>query len=264
MKRALLLLSLLAVPYVLTYYMAEAAPSTDTASADTVTTTVSPLNKLRQYCGYSDKDFKIFRAGYEGDTITLESLKDKKHIGFYCQGAAAAGNKVLVLRCLDKGADPNWGIDGAAYGGHVEIVELMLSKGADPNWGLEAAAEGGHLDIAWLMLSKGADPNYGLEAAAEGGHMEIVQLMLSKGATDYDWGLEAAAENGHMEIVQFLLSKGANPNYGLWEAAAAGHEDIVQLLLEKGATLHLDAALDAAMINGHTECAKLILEAMTK
>ena len=96
MKHALLLLSLLAVPCVLTSYMAEAAPSTDTAAPGTDAATVSPLDKLcklLKLCGYSDAEIKIFRAGYMGNTATLESLKDKKHIGIYCFGAAASGKE---------------------------------------------------------------------------------------------------------------------------------------------------------------------------
>ena len=200
MKRALLLLSLFAVPCVLTSYMAEAAPSTDTA-----TTTVSPLDKLCQYWSGSDKVINILRAGYKGDTATLESLKDKKHIGIYCTGAAAAGNKELVLQCLDKGAHPDYGLFGAAYGGHVEIVELLLSKVADPSVGLRGAALGGHMDIVRLLFSKGAtDYGWGLLWAARGGHMEIVKLMLSKGATNLDSALDAAELNGHTECAELI------------------------------------------------------------
>ena len=186
MKRALLLLSLLAVPCVLTSYMAEAAPSTDTAAPGTDAATVSPLDKLcklMKLSGRSEKEIKILHAGYEGDTVTLESLKDKKHIGVYCTGAAAAGNKELVLQCLDKGGPPDWGLYGAAMGGHMDIVQLMLDKGTiNYDWGLRGAAMGGHMDIVQLMLSKGAKPNDGLWGAARRGHLEIVWLMLEQGA----------------------------------------------------------------------------------
>ncbi len=126
MKRTLLLLSLLAVPCVLTSCKDDAAPGTSTSA-------VSPLDKLCRYWelkGYSEKQIKILRAGYTGDTATLNKLKDTLSINFYCTGAAAAGNKELVLQCLDKGADSDNGLDGAAWGGHMDIVHLMLSKGA--------------------------------------------------------------------------------------------------------------------------------------
>ena len=209
MKRSLLLLSLLAVPCVLTSYMAEAAPSTDTAAPGSDAATVSPLDKLCKLLklyGYSDAEIKIFRAGYTGNTATLENLKDKKHIGIYCMGAAAAGNKELVLQCLDKGEKPDWGLWGAALGGHMAIVQLMLSKGAtDYDSGLFGAAAGGHMDIVQLMLSKGAtDYDGGLFGAAMSGHMDIVQLMLDKGATDLDSALEAAEDNGHTECAELI------------------------------------------------------------
>ena len=260
MKRALLLLSLLAVPCVVASGKADAVPGT-------TATTVSPLDKfcnLLKLSGRSDKVINILRAGYEGDTVTLESLKDKKHIASYCIGAAAAGNKELVLQCLDKGANPDEGLHGSAYGGHMDIVQSMLSKGADPDWGLEVAAEGGHMDIVQLLVSKGAtNLNDGLEVAALGGHIDIVQLLLDKGATDYNEGLRGAAEGGHIDIVQLMLSKGAAPNNGLGGAAAGGHMDIVQLMLSKGAT-DLGSALKVAEFWGYTECADLIRAAMKK
>ena len=104
MKRALLLLSLLAVPCVVTSYMAEAAPSTDTAAPGSDAATVSPLDKLCKLLklyGSSDAEIKIFRAGYTGDTATLDKLNGGFLLNFYCMGAAATGNKELVLQCLD-------------------------------------------------------------------------------------------------------------------------------------------------------------------
>ena len=162
MKRALLLLSLLSVPCVVTSCKDDAAPGTSI-------TTESLLDKmcnLLKLSGYSEKEIKIFRAGYTGDTAILENLKDGIHIDIYCMGAAAAGNKELVLQCLDKGTTPNRGLYGAAMGGQKALVLQMLGKGAALNWGLEGAALGGHMDIVQFMLDNGAHPNAGLEGAA--------------------------------------------------------------------------------------------------
>ena len=201
MKHALLLLALLAVPCVVTSCKDDAA-------------TVSPFDnlcKLMKLSGQSEKEIKILRAGYEGDTVTLESLKDKKHIAIYCTGAAAAGKKELVLQCFDKGngpkgAGPNTALGAAACGGHMDIVQLMLDKGAtNYNSGLFGAALGGHMDIVQLMLYKGADDyNKGLSGAAYGGHMDIVQLMLKRGATDLDSALNAAESNGHTKCAELI------------------------------------------------------------
>ena len=180
MKRTLLLLSLLSVPGILTSCKDDhtTAPNTETAAPDTSITTESPLDKicnLLKLLGRPEKEIKIFRAGYEGDTATLDNLKDKEHIGIYCCGAAATGNKELVLQCLGKSADPDRGLAGAALGGHMDIVQLMLSKGAtDYNDGLYGAAAGGHMDIVQLLLDKGAAPKWGLRGAARGGQMDIV------------------------------------------------------------------------------------------
>ena len=85
MKRSLLLLSLLAVPCVVTPCKGDntATPNTDTAAPGIPTATVSPLDKmcnLLKLLGYSEKEIKILRAGYEGDTTTLNNLKNRIHI----------------------------------------------------------------------------------------------------------------------------------------------------------------------------------------
>ena len=66
MKRALLLLSLLAVPCVVTSCKDDTAPATSTAM-------VLSLDKLCEFfksVGVSDTKINFFRAGYEGDTAT--------------------------------------------------------------------------------------------------------------------------------------------------------------------------------------------------
>ena len=283
MKRTLILLSLFSVPGMLTSCKDEAATPApvntatvaavtesapeqvveepSTASAEVSQLAVFHLDKLCHLLGFTDAEIKIIRAGYTGDTATLGNLKDKNHIGIYCIGATAGGNKELVLQCLDKGADPNDGLIGAALGGHMDIVQLMLEKGADPNGGLIGAASGGHMDIVQLMLDKGATGyNRGLIGAALGGHMDIVQLMLNKGATYYNDGLIGAASGGHMDIVQLLLDKGAtNYNRGLEVAARGGHMDIVQLMLKKGATDY-NVGLEVAASGGHMDIVQLMLE----
>ena len=175
MKRALLLLSLLAAPCVATSCKDDTAPATSTAM-------VLSLDKLCDFyrlAGASDKEIYIFRAGYEGDTATLGNLKNRRLIDFYCVGAAA--------------------------GGHKELVQLMLDKGANNyNDGLACAALGGHMGLVQLMLDKGADPNNGLSGAALGGHLDIVQLMLDKGATNLDYALIVSEHFGHTECAELI------------------------------------------------------------
>ena len=100
MKRSLLLLSLLAVPCVVTPCKGDntATPNTDTAAPGIPTATVSPLDKICEIVkimNIPDAEIKFLRAGYTGDTATLENLKDRSHMDIYCTGAAAAGNKEL-------------------------------------------------------------------------------------------------------------------------------------------------------------------------
>ena len=175
MKRALLLLSLLAVPCVVTSCKDDTSPATPTA----MVLSLDKLCELLKLHGTSDKEIYIFHAGYEGDTATLGNLKNRRLIDFYCVGAAA--------------------------GGHKELVQLMLDKGANNyNDGLAFAALGGHMDIVQLMLDKGADPNNGLSGAALVGHMDIVQLMLDKGATNLDYALRVSEHFGHTECAELI------------------------------------------------------------
>ena len=148
MKRALLLLSLLAAPCVATSCKDDTAPATSTAM-------VLSLDKLCEFLKWeraSDKEIYVFRAGYEGDTATLGNLKNKDLIVFYCRGAAAAGNKELVMQCLDKGVSPNSGLGDAALGGHLELVQLMLDKGAtNLDYALRESESYGHIECAELI-----------------------------------------------------------------------------------------------------------------
>ena len=275
MKRTLLLLSLFAVPGMVTSCKDEAAtPAPDNTSsvaevtksapepaAEVSQTAVFHPDELGQSYGCYDME-RICACddGYQGKMVDLQKLKVGDLLEDFCYGAYEAGRTDLVLQCLEMGMDPNSGIKYAAWLGRMDIIQSLFDQGADDYyWGLEGAARGGHMDIVQLMLNKGAtDYNWGLRGAAWGGHMEIVQLMLSKGATDYDLGLYNAAECGHLDIVQLLLSKGATDyNLGLEGAVYSGHMEIVQLMLEKGA--NPNAGFYSAAILGRAEIIKILL-----
>ena len=247
MKRTLILLSLFAVPGILTSCKEEPDPPQLVFKSISFSDSRSPEERKKAY-----------EDGYEGKIVDLHDPKIRNLLNDYYNGACSAGHMDIVLQCLENGADPGRGLLYAALGGHMNIVQLMLDKGAtDYDRALARAAEGGHMDIVQLMLDKGADPNWGIARAAEGGHMDIVQLMLDKGATDYNKGLSGAASGGHMDIVQLMLKKGADPNWGIEPAAEHGHLDIVQLMLDKGAGPYW--GLCRAAMGGHPEIVKLLL-----
>ncbi len=276
MKRTLLLLSLFAVPGMLTSCKDEAATPApvNTATVAEVTesapepaaevsqTAVFHPDELGQSYGCTSlEQIRAYDDGYEGKMVDLQKLKVGDLLEPFCRGAYEAGRTDLVLQCLEMGMNPNSGIQYAAWLGRMDIIQSLFDQGADRYYeGLEGAARGGHMDIVQLMLDKGADPDYGLRGAARGGHMDIVQLMLDKGATDYYNGLRGAARGGYIDIVQLMLNKGATDyDGGLWYAAEGGHLDIVQLMLDKGATDY-NRGLEGAAWGGHMDIVQLMLD----
>ena len=192
MKRSLILLSLLAGPCLFCSYKAEADTLT-TAETRAEATGKKPVpahiyNHFKEYSFFfTYKESDALCAGYEGNTAVLDKLTNRTYISYFCAGAAAAGHTELVLQCLGKGADPDYGLRGAAAAGHLHIVSLLLDHGAnDYNDGMIVAAEAGHFPIVHLLLDKGGDPKFGFESAAKGGHTDIVKFMYDQGACQYD------------------------------------------------------------------------------
>ncbi|KAI9766598.1 MAG: hypothetical protein M1840_006409 [Geoglossum simile] len=198
--------------------------------------------------------------------------------GYALQTASDQGHKQIVKLLLDKCDDVNAqggnALQVASYQGHKQIVKLLFDKCDDVNAqggnALQAASDQGHEQVVKLLLDKGADVNAqggnALQVASYQGHKQIVKLLLDKGADVnaqggyYGNALQAASVNGHEQIVKLLLDKGADVNaqggiYGntLRTAFYQYHEQIVKL--DKGAD-----ALQAALVNGHEQVVKLLLD----
>ena len=257
MKHSLILLTLLAMPCVITSCKDD-AENQATASEKVVMI----YDKIMP----DSPEKGAFYAGYRGDTTNLEK-RSGDAIDWYVWGAALSGRTELVLQCLALGEHVSRGdaLEGAAAGGHKDLVQTLLDKGADPSRGLRGAAMGGHSDLVQLMLEKGAEPDAGLQGAAMGGHLDIVKLMLEHGAyIEKDDALKYASGLGHCDIVQFLLQRGTDPNDGLRAAANKGQAAVLKLLLahpnirvnEKG--YQGKTPLDHATEKGHTECVNLL------
>ena len=259
MKHSLILLTLLAVPCVIT------SCKDDSNSQATTETAAEKVLKIYEKIMPDGPEKGAFYAGYRGDTTNLERISGQA-IDMYGMGAALAGRTELVLQCLalDKGVSIGDALSGAAAGGHKDLVQILLDKGADEDRGLQGAALGGHSDLIQLMLDRGADPNDGLAWAAAGGHLNIVKSMFERGADNKGTALDGASHLGHCDIVQFLLQRGADPNRGLKSAAEMGQAEVLKLLLahpnirvnEKD--YHGKTPLDYATEKGHTECVNLL------
>ncbi|XP_035824152.1 ankyrin-3 isoform X2 [Aplysia californica] len=140
---------------------------------------------------------------------------------------------------------------------NYKIVSELLYHGADlekedqdGNRPLSIAAASGRLDLVELLLSRGAKIN------AKGSLKNMTALM---------W----AVKKGHMNVVECLIEHKANVNLrddfactALTYALGEGRLDCVQLLLAKKAQVHKAKDLQVAVVNGHTEVTKILLEVM--
>ena len=115
-----------------------------------------------------------------------------------------------------------------------------------------------------------------LHQAAKDGNHGLMRELLGTGtypdAADIDHGwtpLMFAAKRGHAACVRLLIQYGAyrctgvsdynEPQSILSLAAGTGSEACVRLLLEAGA--EVEGALPMAVMNGHIQCAKILLKA---
>ncbi|OHE94398.1 hypothetical protein CORC01_10326 [Colletotrichum orchidophilum] len=163
---------------------------------------------------------------------------------------------------------------------------------------LEQAATGGYEDILLMLLEKGANANdqsfrteayddviLALQYAAAEGHQRIVQLLIRKAAKingcldndDLKGPLMEASRRGHIEVVRLLignlamvdapgpmqLSQGIGCtsalDAALESASSEGHSDIVTLLLEQAGVVQNPTFIYEASIHGHVEVVKLLL-----
>ena len=208
-------------------------------------------------------------TGYDFKPNNLDKLPTLRDT--WLLGAAAEGQKIVVQRLLDNGAELNpKDKDGqtplslAARNGHEAVVKLLLSRDdvaadsqdEDGRTPLSWAAENGHEAVVKLLLSRDdvaadSQDEYGqtpLSLAADNGHEAVVKLLLSRddmaadsqdknGQTPLSW----AATNGHEAVVKLLLSRDdvaadsqdEDGRTPLSFAAGKGHEEVVKLLLSR-------------------------------
>jgi ankyrin repeat protein len=175
--------------------------------------------------------------------------------------AVQCGRQDLIDLLLGKGAPLTGALRAAAYAGNRELVARLLELGAEVNettgqfgWTpLSNAAERGHAEIARMLLAAGADPEHQdfmdktpLAQAVQEGHAEVVRVMLEAGASlnsgDDDSLLSSAVWQGHGKIVDLLLDHGVDPNEqrpnsppALFWAVAFGKTSLAARLLAAGA-----------------------------
>ena len=215
--------------------------------------------------------------------------------------AAGYGHPEVMLRLLEKGADPrlqdNRGrsaLHHAAEGGHAEAVTALAELGlavelpdAAGSTALHLAAGRGHAAAVTRLLAAGADartidPGFSstpLHLAARGGHASLVPLLVDGGA-EVDardehsrTPLHVAAGCGQTDTAAALLRSGAAADSRdrrgatpLHQAAFYPHFDCMAYLIGRGADAGAkdedgDTPLHVAAAMNRDRTARLLLEA---
>ncbi|GMF18666.1 unnamed protein product [Phytophthora lilii] len=163
-------------------------------------------------------------------------------------------------------------LTGAAANGHLKVARLLWQTHKElcnPGKAIIAAAANGHCDLVDFLQDKCTRENIGaaLIAAAGNGHVEVLrQLPVNEYSKTI--AIREAALNGHIQVLKFFF-QGSEvntlfPELFLVKAAEGGHIDVIKFVLSTGAvgigSMLALRALSAAVMNGHIDATKLILE----
>lgn len=201
----------------------------------------------------------------------------------------------LALQGSPAECDSRLALEWAARRGRLDIIQRAMRLGIrlddDPEV-LATAVRYGHegvvkfvletnqVDVNALVYVKDDGHAYGVDAwtplciATYKGYTGIMRMLLEHGAHILDCGefdggtqipMAVAAMEGHLAAVKLLFEYGAGITYGaglipaLNLASRFGHTELARLLLEAGAPL--DGAVNDAAVLGHCELATLLLDA---
>ena len=156
----------------------------------------------------------------------------------------------------------------------VAVYVLLQTVREEGGRDLREAARAGDAERVSELLGFGrrwfVDVNRGaLWAAVSEGHAEVAELLIEAGAQMSGGLLRSAATNGHADVVSLLIESGANPNSGSQPSKA---ENAVYNVLgfwlggqkqwkEYLSPTYHPAALHAAIENGHTDVAAVLINA---
>lgn len=170
--------------------------------------------------------------------------------------AAREGNRDIVHRLLDSGADINQVSGGdhstplliATINGHWDLALELLERGADPNIASEHGATPlyGVINLQWAPRAFYPQPRAQLNQDAE--YLEVMEALLQAGADPnarLDRHLWYTSYNFDVLGVNFW---GASP---FWRAAYATDVNAMKLLVEYGADPHLATRKPASRGGGY-------------
>ena len=135
------------------------------------------------------------------------------------------------------------------------------------------AARAGDLEAIKAAIARGEDPkandSVALSWAARGGHLECLRLLLpvSDPKARDSLALSLAVDGGHLECLRLLLPVSdpkARDSIAMSLAADGGHLECLRLLLPVSDPRYYSRVLRVAAWKGHTECARLIEDAIAE
>eukprot|EP00918_Siedleckia_nematoides_P081707 GHVU01179146.1.p1 GENE.GHVU01179146.1~~GHVU01179146.1.p1 ORF type:complete len:420 (+),score=28.48 GHVU01179146.1:113-1372(+) len=261
----------------------------------------------KTYKHYWDEQCKLLlEAAANGDRSLLDDILEGKHgrvgrdeINDAVYQACIYGNKHILQRLIDHGADPNMkDVDGdsalmqATANGHIGCVKLLLDKGSNVNQAsirgrcaLHLAVWHNHLLIVSMLLAKGCDTSlrecYGdtpLIMCAQRGFPEVMTELLKAGADtlavndDRDTALHLACRFGHTECALLLCKAipfldvtnmwGITP---LFCCIMYGHTETAKRVVQAGASTHALDRHDKTLLHHAVdkeliECVELLLD----
>jgi ankyrin repeat protein len=211
--------------------------------------------------------------------------------------AAESGDVSQVRRLTKAGADPNYqGRLVKHYSILFPFVDQEWINVPRDSWTpLIVAARAGRAGSISALLTAGANPDIeprlgvprrtALWYASEAGHLEAARALANGGVNRESvashTALRAAIENGHVELAQMLAQadvgirvanfREASTSPTDWSspvtlAARHGYTALLQELITAGVNVRGNAggtALRAAAENGHSEAARILLDAGT-
>ena len=170
--------------------------------------------------------------------------------------AAREGNREIVHRLLDAGADINQVSEGdqstplliATINGHWDLALELLERGADPNIASEHGATPlyGVINLQWAPRAFYPQPRAQLNQDAE--YLEVMEAFLEAGANPNARLERHLWYKSYNFDVLGINSWGATP---FWRAAYATDVDAMKLLVEYGADPHITTKRPAERRRGY-------------
>lgn len=216
--------------------------------------------------GHSDCCKLLLKAGCKKDVLNEEGYTaitnsviyekiESAHVLLDKGGACDAGAACM----LDFEGQPLSPLYVATQKGYVEFVKLLIANGAD----LECMDENGETPL-FIATFKG--------------NLEIVKLLLDAGAQKDSQSYAGftpfylACSEGNYGVAKLLLDAGCNINFqmkdgsnSLFVASGKGYVSIVKMLLDAGVNVDVQIKNQTPLwfncFFGHTECARLLIEA---